>query len=275
MPNLTLLRQQVNYHRARAGPSMRINPSQRADLEIPDELMGTHSGEQFLHYDSGVGDSKRIIVFATAKNLKLLRNCNEWFMDGTFKACPSIFYQLFTVHVKLFSSKVIPVIYAFLPAKDGVTYRKLFELIHKAVDGSLPQVIHLDSEKALMNELSARFPLAEIVGCNFHFNQSLWRHIQSDPKLCHEYLNNLDANMNLRMLAALAFVPCAQNSDVWFTKVEAQFRSARIISEETKYYKIMAVLPESAAIRVREVAPKASLEAGDYNGLKKNPQAAD
>ena len=59
-----------------------------------------------------------------------------------------------------------------------------------------------------------------------------------------------------------------QNPDAWFVKVEAQFRNARIVCEETCFYKVLAVLPESAVIRVREITQKAQFEAGDYGRLK-------
>ena len=60
-----------------------------------------------------------------------------------------------------------------------------------------------------------------------------------------------------------------QNPDAWFIKVEAQFKTAKITSEETQFFKVLAVLPESAAIRVREITQKANFEAGDYEKLKK------
>lgn len=60
----------------------------------------------------------------------------------------------------------------------------------------------------------------------------------------------------------------SQNPDAWFAKVEAQFRSAKVTLEETRYYKVLAVLPESAAIRVRDISQKTQYESGDYAKLK-------
>lgn len=59
-----------------------------------------------------------------------------------------------------------------------------------------------------------------------------------------------------------------QNPDAWFVKVEAQLKSAKISSEETSFYKVLAVLPESAAVKVREISHKPQYEAGDYKKLK-------
>ena len=58
------------------------------------------------------------------------------------------------------------------------------------------------------------------------------------------------------------------NPDAWFTKVEAQLKNARISNEETAYYKVLAVLPESAAIKVREISQKPKFEIGDYDRIK-------
>ncbi|XP_003740080.1 uncharacterized protein LOC100898251 [Galendromus occidentalis] len=199
-------------------------------LMSPRLLQVTTSGEKFLHHDSGLGDPKRLIVFATHRNIELLKHCNEWFMDGTFKSCPSIFYQMFTIHVKLMSGKTVPVIYSFLSSKDAATYASLFSVLKEALDGFLPRLIHLDFERAVIAEVSASFPGADIVGCNFHFNQCLWRHIQHEPTLREQYLSNLDCNLNLRMLAALAFVPCKDVRQAFGTLLETEFFRTNMIS---------------------------------------------
>ena len=55
-----------------------------------------------------------------------------------------------------------------------------------------------------------------------------------------------------------------QNPDTWFVKVEAQLRSAQITNEETAFYKVLAVLPESAGVKVREISHKVQYTTGDY-----------
>ena len=47
-------------------------------------------GENFLHSDSGAGDDKRMIVYATEGNIELLKECQEWFLDGTFRVQSSL-----------------------------------------------------------------------------------------------------------------------------------------------------------------------------------------
>lgn len=76
-----------------------------------------------LAHDSGVGDEDRILVFGTPKNFELLSTAKMWFMDGTFKVTPSLFYQVYTVH-GMYRGAVIPLLYSLLPNKRKETYAR-------------------------------------------------------------------------------------------------------------------------------------------------------
>ena len=78
------------------------------------------------------------------------------------------------------------------------------------------------------------------------------------------------AKIQYSLAAAALTLPTywPQNPDAWFTKIEAQLRNAGITSELTRFNKVLAVLPESAAVRVREIAQKPNYETGDYDRLK-------
>ncbi|CAF4548075.1 unnamed protein product [Rotaria socialis] len=77
----------------------------------------------FLRYDSGSGND-RIIIFSSTEQLQLLENGEELLVDGTFKVSPSIFYQLYAMHV-VYRNAVLPVVFALLPNKTEQTYRRL------------------------------------------------------------------------------------------------------------------------------------------------------
>lgn len=79
--------------------------------------------ESFVIHDSGVGDRNRILVFATQRNIDLLARAKVWFMDGTFKVTPSIFFQVYTIHV-MYKDAVVPLVYALLPNKTEETYQR-------------------------------------------------------------------------------------------------------------------------------------------------------
>ena len=68
----------------------------------------------------------------TDRGLNVLNNAEHWFMDGTFKTAPGLFYQLYTVHC-MTNDRVIPCVYALLPNKRQNTYDRLFnEIINLA-----------------------------------------------------------------------------------------------------------------------------------------------
>lgn len=76
-------------------------PPSLAELELPDEYKETADGEIFLLYDSKNPD-KRILIFSTKENLKLLRQCKTWIVDGTFDSAPPLFYQVLNFFIIIF-----------------------------------------------------------------------------------------------------------------------------------------------------------------------------
>ena len=69
--------------------------------ELPQEFQVTSTGEQFMLYDSGVGDQNRMLLFAGSNAVELLKQSRHWFADGTFKVSPTIFFPVYTMHALL------------------------------------------------------------------------------------------------------------------------------------------------------------------------------
>jgi hypothetical protein len=63
-------------------------------FEIPEEYKSLADGENFLLYDSGCDDPNRILIFGTERTLNLLKDSQHWFMDGTFKVVPELFFSI-------------------------------------------------------------------------------------------------------------------------------------------------------------------------------------
>ena len=104
------------------------NPTTLKDVAIPSEMQLTLRGENFLAYDSGSDDRERFLIFSTEQNLDLLESTPQWHADGTFKCCPALFYQLYTVHGVL-NGHTIPLVYMLLKRKTKELYlRALNEL---------------------------------------------------------------------------------------------------------------------------------------------------
>jgi len=47
--------------------------------------------DNFVPWDSGDDDAYRMFVFGTDRNLELLEEHADWFMDGTFKVALELF----------------------------------------------------------------------------------------------------------------------------------------------------------------------------------------
>ena len=98
-------------------------------------------------------------------------------MDGTFKSCPVIFAQIYTIHNKL-NEQYFAVAMASLPDKSEQTYRRLIREIDlaAAMRGLRvhPQEMHIDFEIAVMQAVRHELGINP-TGCLFHFCKSIYR----------------------------------------------------------------------------------------------------
>ena len=161
-----------NRHEARI-PLPR--PDNAANVEIPRPYQLTAHNQQFLQYDSGVGDNERILLFASEDGLELLRNSTHWAADGTFKTAPEIFFQLYTVHCFAGNGQLFPCVYGLLTNKREETYVRLMRQL--AVMGGNPTELLIDYERAAMNAFVDVFPDADVKGCFFHLAQNVYRQV--------------------------------------------------------------------------------------------------
>lgn len=191
-----------------------ILPKKPEDITLTDE-MKTH-----LLADDGQDD--RIMVFAGTDG-QLLTEATEFFMDGTFKSCCPLFDQLYTIHVDLGSTPeatcIVPAVYALLPNRREATYKRLFKLIQEKIPKFCPKKVHIDFERAAINALKDVFPKIVIKGCNFHFNQALWRKVQ-EIGLTTQYRDNEEVRNHIRKCAALAYLPPDYISNAWIQIME-------------------------------------------------------
>ena len=77
---------------------------------IPPSSTTLQHGGSFLLYDSA--DRNRILTFSVKCNLEVLATCGSWYIDGTFKIIPELFYQLMKVYTwknnkRIFSSSCV------------------------------------------------------------------------------------------------------------------------------------------------------------------------
>lgn len=185
-------------------------PRTRQELHLPAKL-----ADSFLLIDDG--SDERILAFSI-NNGSDLRQADIILADGTFKSCCRLFDQLYTLHMDIGSTAeatcVIPVLYALLPNRKEATYIRLFTLLKEKLSDFSPKVIKVDFEIAAIQAFRRTFPGAEIKGCNFHFNQAIWRKVQA-LGLVDSYKEDVQIRQHIRMCAALAHLPQEFVDDGW------------------------------------------------------------
>ena len=134
-----------------------------------------------LLYDNA-SDQRRVIILATSDNLTILAESSSWYLDGTFKSSPQLFYQILILHAELPSltddrSWCLPTVYILLTHKDSAIYLEAFQSLVSNCPILAPQVLMLDFEQALRSSLSSTFPSALVDGCHFHFCQAVLRNL--------------------------------------------------------------------------------------------------
>ena len=148
--------------------------------------------------------------------MRVLSECDNILCDGTFKACPSPYYQLYVI-VGFWENRFIPLVFSFLSGKTTFHYRKLFGIICRRVrritgQAWVPQRIITDYERGVISALETDFPEVEQAGCFFHFTQAIYRNV-CDCGLKRPYEENEGVKRIIRLLMASAYLPENQVCD--------------------------------------------------------------
>jgi len=93
--DINRIRKNIHYARSSIIPKFSTNLE---ELHLALTNLGeikTNKDEIFLLINN---TEKNIVAFSTTTNLKFLSECKTLYIDGTFKSCPKLFYQLFIIH---------------------------------------------------------------------------------------------------------------------------------------------------------------------------------
>ena len=158
-----------------------------------------------MQVDIGETDVDRLLVIATDKGLDDLVNVKQWADDGTFKCSPTIFYQLYTLHIQV-GMHSVPRLFALLPNKSQEAYIRLFIKLNELRQGLMPEHIMMDFEKAHINSFLSVFPSASISCCLFHLSQNVYRKV-CEIGFKERYHHDNEFSIKIRCFSALAFFP--------------------------------------------------------------------
>lgn len=168
-------------------------------------------------HDSGTGDSQfRVVMFGTLNFFRLLINKASTpivFSDGTWKACPPPFTQLYTFHG--FSElKSIPLVFCLIKGKEKKTYEYILDQMKNLALTMFevpitfePERWTIDFEQAMIGAIKSRFPRCKVHCCSFHFGQSFLKAIKRF-ELFSKYQDETcrDFQIHFQVLKAIQYV---------------------------------------------------------------------
>lgn len=143
------------------------------DFSLPYTLKTTLNGCNFLLCDEYLSERERILIFVSTFSKEIITKTKIFLMDGTFRICPTKFYQVFSVHAYVYN-KTIPVVFALLPGKSIEIYNYLFIKLKSEINFN-PEIVVIDFEVAIKTSLESIYENIKLQGCSFHFSQTLWR----------------------------------------------------------------------------------------------------
>ncbi|XP_028166393.1 uncharacterized protein LOC114357115 [Ostrinia furnacalis] len=246
LPNKNAMRQVIYRARKKNKPK---EPLTLDDIDIPSEYVFVE-GERFLARDTKYGGKNRMLLFCTKQNIKILSESLVWLMDGTFKTCPALFRQIYSIHAIVGhddkTKKTIPLVYCLLTDKTEESYlvfiRELRSFAAEYEYELNPRHIVTDFEIAIINIIRIDFPDAHHQGCLFHLGQNVWRQIQRSG-LASRYGSDSDFSLKLRHLIALAYLPPDEIPEAFKSLKESVLpEEARSVTEWFETYYVLGKL---------------------------------
>ena len=152
-------------------------PNPHNDVILKNDLYTkTNDDELFLLFD--INDiARRIIGFVSQTGIEMLSLSTQWHADGTFKAAPPDFMQIYFIYA-WYKEHMNFCFAAVLTDKEENSYKLMLErLVSRSHLTLKPEIVFVDFERADINAFDFVFHCT-IKGCNFHFTNSIRRNVQ-------------------------------------------------------------------------------------------------
>ncbi|CAF1155459.1 unnamed protein product [Rotaria sordida] len=207
LPSINILKNTLQKQRRKMRPPV-PQTIEQLPFSLPDAYCKTTTGEWFLLYDGLLGGT-RSLIFSIYNDIIYLLQQENWYSDGTFYTCPSIFYQMYSIHA-YYDGMSTPCIFALLGGKSEQIYFDLFAVIfRKMMELNLfikLRTITIDYEVAVSNVFTKHYPTVVVRGCLFHYGQALFRKFV-DLGSKTAYKNDENLRDWFRSFAALSLLP--------------------------------------------------------------------
>jgi len=175
----------------------------------------------------GLFENKDVAVFCSDDGLRAMAKAKILCGDGTFKACPRPYYQIFYIHC-LYGEENneggewVPVLMALMMGKEERQYEMIIEAIKDGWNklNIKPEFkrIHLDYEVGLQNSFERLNGSDKVYGCVFHYTQNVIDQIRQ-LRLKDYYENkegtHEDIRNYIRALIALPLIPKEHIKIMW------------------------------------------------------------
>jgi hypothetical protein len=133
---------------------------------------------QFLRYDNACTNSRVLLFFSKHTISIFKKHTKSMFFDATFYAAPADFYQLLTINGSYKGTSYL-IGFSLMQEKTEANYKLVLkQLKDQALEyqvSVIPKKILCDFEKESQNALVYHFLEAQVLGCWFHFCQSIYR----------------------------------------------------------------------------------------------------
>ena len=109
-------------------------------------------------FDVSLDNDNRIILLGDRDLLDGLKRAKVWVVDGTFKKCAQLFFQIYSIHFE-FADGINPVgMICLLPNKSANTYRQMLGSLKQLIPDAQPGIILTDFEKVAMDAFQENYP---------------------------------------------------------------------------------------------------------------------
>ncbi|XP_078495898.1 uncharacterized protein LOC144751880 [Ciona intestinalis] len=200
LPSIDALTHLMNSHRQANRP---VEPTDSVDFE----LLHKHLPKKFLKKDILKVGSCRHLIFATNKQIRLLKKAEVWYVDASFKHVKMPFVQMLSIHCFIQKNgeiKQVPLVFALMSRNTKKDYQLVLRAVVKMIRGQFCcSTIVMDFEEDMWRAVQQVMPYVEIKGCAYHYTQAVGKEIKA---LGLHGKSGLNVN-NMYKLISLCYLP--------------------------------------------------------------------